>query len=537
MIGLKNLKKGLAATLIAAMLINNCGASLTAKAAELDATDVVETTTEVATEEVTTEATSEVVASTSEEEVVTTSSSDAEVSASEEEEVVETETNKSIEDLLVEVDNTSSIEKGVKVNLNVPSNTVLTKIGGNSLTSFEASVELQAGEYTLSQPTREENKTRLESNVSLVVGEDDVKVSFEGNLVNGTVSDAIGNQVSFDASTNTISILNADKLEDVVEEEEEVEPEAPQAQPADYTIRYFINEVSDATLIHSESVEGVVGDSIDLDAIDLNAFKPSDSDEETWKDGVMQEGAATVVTADDTDVIDIVYVSEAVEVGNTSFVVKYYVDNLTEGNFLGSYEETANAGDVINYDLVDNNKFQPAGYGDGVIQTVVSSTTVAADGSSVVYILYAGSEVIETVVEKEVEVPVEVPVEVVKEVEVEKVVEVEVPVEVPVEVEKTVEVPVEHETVVEVPGPQTSSTTKEVVYVPSESEETIVPTPETSNNDPVPSETDSDEPVTPEDGGSTPQTGDNSPIIPIVVLMVSALGAAFILGKKDEEEI
>lgn len=147
--------------------------------------------------------------------------------------------------------------------------------------------------------------------------------------------------------------------------------------------------------------------------------------------------------------------------GPNDFRVEYYRDALQEGNYLGSYKVAGTAGVTIDYSTIDVNKYQPASYGNGKIQTVVSAKTCTEDDSDVVYILYTAVEkevqvvtetvevekVVTEVVEVEKVVEKEVPVEVIKEVpvEVEKIVEKEVPVEVIKEVEKIIEkeVPVE----------------------------------------------------------------------------------------------
>lgn len=495
---------------------------------------------------------------------------------------VETSTESTFEDLLDDIDNTTEATKNVDyvdLTLSVPENTIISK-DGTTLADSESDVMVSNGTLTLSQPTALEFKNRIESDVVVTIADGNAVVDFNGEEVNGSVSDDLENVVSFDGKT--LSIVNSDKMEDVVPSEpDDDQPIKPIEKPADYTIRYFKNSVADENLLHKEVVTGIAGAEIDVNAIDLNAYKPEDSKFETWKDGVMQDGYATIITEDDSDVIDIVYTSEEIEVpttGNAAYTVKYYKDALQEGNYLGEYSLEGNAGDSIDYSSIDINKFQPDSYKNGEIQTVVSATVVTEDDTDVVYVLYTRVEKETKVVTETIEVPVEkevikeVPVEKIKEVRVEvpveKVVEKEVPVEkiVEVPVEKLVEVPVETvktetvyvpvekevikevekevpvEKIVEVPGetntvyvevPKTEIqevekvVEKEVpVYITTETDEDTTITPDdgpkpttTENPDP---EVDEDSPITPDDG---PQTGDETPFaILLTILFLSIFG-------------
>lgn len=484
---------------------------------------------------------------------------------------VETSTESAFEDLLDDVDNTTNDVNYFDLTLSVPENTIISK-DGTTLADSESDVMVSDGTLTLSQPTALEFKNRIESNVVVTIADGNAVVDFNGEEVNGSVSDDLENVVSFDGKT--LSIVNSDKMEDVVPSEpDDDQPIKPIEKPADYTIRYFKNSVADENLLHKEVVTGVAGAEIDVNAIDLNAYKPEDSKFETWKEGVMQDGYATIITEDDSDVIDIVYTSEEVEVpteGNAAYTVKYYKDALQEGNYLGEYSLEGNAGTSIDYSSIDVNKFQPNSYKNGEIQTVVSATVVTEDDTDVVYVLYTRVEKETKVVTETIEVPVEK--EVIKEVPVEKIVEKEVvkevKVEVPVEkvVEKLVEVPVETvktetvyvpiekevikevekevpvEKIVEVPGetntvyvevPKTEIqevekvVEKEVpVYITTETDEDTTITPDdgpkpttTENPDP---EVDEDSPITPDDG---PQTGDETPFaILLTILFLSIFG-------------
>lgn len=490
---------------------------------------------------------------------------------------VETSTESAFEDLLDDVDNTTNDVNYFDLTLSVPENTIISK-DGTTLADSESDVMVSDGTLTLSQPTALEFKNRIESNVVVTIADGNAVVDFNGEEVNGSVSDDLENVVSFDGKT--LSIVNSDKMEDVVPSEpDDDQPITPIEKPADYTIRYFKNSVADENLLHKEVATGVVGTEIDVNAIDVNAYKPEDSKFETWKDGVMQDGYATIITEDDSDVIDIVYTSEEIEVpttGNAAYTVKYYKDALQEGNYLGEYSLEGNDGDSIDYSSIDINKFQPDSYKNGEIQTVVSATVVTEDDTDVVYVLYTRVEKETKVVTETIEVPVEK--EVIKEVPVEKIVEKEVPVEkevvkevkveVPVEkvVEKLVEVPVETvktetvyvpiekevikevekevpvEKIVEVPGetntvyvevPKTEIqevekvVEKEVpVYITTETDEDTTITPDdgpkpttTENPDP---EVDEDSPITPDDG---PQTGDETPFaILLTILFLSIFG-------------
>lgn len=480
---------------------------------------------------------------------------------------VETSTESAFEDLLDDVDNTTNDVNYFDLTLSVPENTIISK-DGTTLADSESDVMVSDGTLTLSQPTALEFKNRIESNVVVTIADGNAVVDFNGEEVNGSVSDDLENVVSFDGKT--LSIVNSDKMEDVVPSEpDDDQPITPIEKPADYTIRYFKNSVADENLLHKEVVTGVAGTEIDVNAIDVNAYKPEDSKFETWKDGVMQDGYATIITEDDSDVIDIVYTSEEIEVpttGNAAYTVKYYKDALQEGNYLGEYSLEGNAGTSIDYSSIDVNKFQPNSYKNGEIQTVVSATVVTEDDTDVVYVLYTRVEKETKVVTETIEVPVEK--EVIKEVPVEKEVVKEVKVEVPVEkvVEKLVEVPVETvktetvyvpiekevikevekevpvEKIVEVPGetntvyvevPKTEIqevekvVEKEVpVYITTETDEDTTITPDdgpkpttTENPDP---EVDEDSPITPDDG---PQTGDETPFaILLTILFLSIFG-------------
>lgn len=439
---------------------------------------------------------------------------------------VETSTNSSLEDLLKDVDNTAETTKDVDyvdLTLSVPENTIISK-DGTTMTDSESDIMVSDGTLTLSQPTALEFKNRIESDVVVTVADGNATVDFNGEKVNGSVSDDLENVVSFDGKT--LSIVNSDKMEDVVPSEpDDDKPITPVEVPADYTIRYFKNSVADENLLHKDVVTGVVGAEIDVNSIDVNAYKPEDSKFETWKDGVMQDGYATVVTKDDSDVIDIVYVSEEIEVpteGNANYTVKYYKDALQEGNYLGEYSLEGNAGDSIDYSSIDVNKFQPNSYKNGEIQTVVSATVVTKDDTDVVYVLY-------TRVEKEtIEVPVEKEVvkEVVKEVPVEKIVEVSgetntVYVEVPKTEIKEVEKVVEKEVPVYVPA----ETDEDTTITPNDGPE---PTTTIVSENPDP-EVDEDSPITPEAG---PQTGDETPIFVLISMLLFLFIGMVVTRKK-----
>ena len=418
---------------------------------------------------------------------------------------VETSTESTFEDLLDDIDNTTEATKNVDyvdLTLSVPENTIISK-DGTTLADSESDVMVSNGTLTLSQPTALEFKNRIESDVVVTIADGNAVVDFNGEEVNGSVSDDLENVVSFDGKT--LSIVNSDKMEDVVPSEpDDDQPIKPIEKPADYTICYFKNSVADENLLHKEVVTGIAGAEIDVNAIDLNAYKPEDSKFETWKDGVMQDGYATIITEDDSDVIDIVYTSEEIEVpttGNAAYTVKYYKDALQEGNYLGEYSLEGNAGDSIDYSSIDINKFQPDSYKNGEIQTVVSATVVTEDDTDVVYVLYTRVEKETKVVTETIEVPVEK--EVIKEVPVEKIKEVRV------------EVPVEKVVEKEVPVYITTETDEDTTITPDDG-----PKPTTTEN-PDP-EVDEDSPITPDDG---PQTGDETPFaILLTILFLSIFG-------------
>ena len=478
----------------------------------------------------------------------------------------------SLEDLLEETDKTDDVEETtVNLTIVVPENTIVAK-NGVTLTSFESNISLTEGELKLSQPTAMEYKNRITSDIVITIAEGIATAEFEGKNVTGTVTDSLDNSVSFDGET--LTIINSDKMEDVIpSEKEEDTPKKPEASPSDYTIRYFVNSVSEENLLHKDVRVGIEGEKIDLTSIDLDAYKPVNTKTEVWSSGIMQDGAATIITKDNTDIIDIVYLSEVTDIpidGNADFVVKYYKDALQDGNYLGEYSVAGNAGSNIDYSTIDINKFKPASYADGQIQTVVSARTVTVDNSDIIYILYTRvkketqivTETIEVPVEvekivevpveviKEVEVPVETIVEkeVIKEVPVETVVEKEVIKEVPVveyvevpietvvtktaivevptervveieklvEVEKIVEVPGETEIVyVEVPTEKIVEIEKVVekevpvyIEVPSETDEDLTIEPESK-----PSETDADPTIEPE-SKTDPEMDEDIPVTP-----------------------
>lgn len=590
-----NLKKAVAKTLcgmmIATTLFSNT--AFAAEADSIEATDSIEANVEMEGAVEGTEIAEELLEESQEaetvesvEEVPVEESQETE-ETTESQETEEAESQDSLEDILADVDNTADIVENtqyVDLTLVVPSNVVISK-DGQVVTSFEADVLLTEGQLVLSQPTAAEFKNRIESDVVIDIADGQISVYFEGQQVNGTVVDALENTISFDGST--LEITNSDKMENIESEDDIDQSEQPTDKPADYTVRYFMNSVADENLLHKDVVAGIAGQEIDLNAIELNAYKPVDTEALVWADGVMQDGAATIIVEDDSDVIDIVYVSTTVIIeASADFTVKYYRDALQEGNFLGEYKQGGNAGEAIDFTAIDVNQFQPASYGNGEIQTVVSATVVTEDDSDVVYVLYTRVEkeiqiVTETieipgkteVIEKVVEVPVEtivekivtveVPVEkivekevikeVVKEVPVEKI--VEVPVEkivtekvlVPVETEKLVEVekvvtvekqvtvPGEDKIVyVEIPKTEIKEVEKVIekevpvyIEVPAEDEDKNIEI--TENNDPE-EETDEDNAPEYTDG---PQTGDEAPIVMLVILMVMAAFGMAVVTKKN----
>lgn len=576
---MNNIKKRIA-KMICGVMVASTLFSTTAFAAEAETVEPqieVEASVESETEETKVEAeATEAEATEAETTETETTETEAEESEAEESEVEESETEESEEAETTEVEETEAVPQFVELTIIVPGNTVIAK-DGVVLDSFEAEVLLSEGVLTLSQPVADSYKNALQGDVTITIADATATVEFNGQIVNGTVSDELGNTVSFDGKT--LEIVNSDNMEDTdaPEDEDDDKPEIPQEQPADYTVRYFMNSVADENLLHKDVVAGVVGQEIDLVAIELNAHKPADTEALVWADGVMQDGAATVIVEDDSDIIDIVYTSETVIIeASADFTVKYYRDALQEGNFLGEYKQGGNAGEGISYDSIDRNMFQPASYGNGEIQTVVSATVITEDDSDIVYVLYTRVEkevqiVTETievpgetiVVEKEVikEVPVEVEKIVTVEVPVEKIVEkiVEVPVEkiveVPVEkvVTKTVLVPVETEKLVEV---EKLVKVQKIVTVPGEKEVVYVEIPKTvikevekvvekevpvyvevsaedneevisENSDP---EYDEDEADVYYDG---PQTGDAAPVALLVILMVMAVLGMAVVTKKN----
>lgn len=456
MMGIKRLvAKTLCGMMVATMLMGN-----TAFASELDSEAIVaETETTIEDEETVeaeenakTEATevAEVEADTDAEEAAP--EAEVEETEAEAEESEESEESKSLEDILGEVDNTASVVEDtvyVDLSLIIPENCILSK-DGQVITSFEADILLTDGQITVSQPSAPDYKNRIESDVVISIIDGNISVSFEGQDVVGTVQDSLGNTVSFDGTT--LQIVNSDKMESLEPSEVEIDdPDTPLAAPDSYTVRYFVDFVAEENLLHQDVVAGIVGQEIKIDTIDLNAYKPENTEALVWADGVLQDGYATIIVEGDSDIIDIVYTSETVIVdAPADFTVKYYRDALQEGNFLGEYRQGGIAGQGIDFSTIDNNLYRPADYGNGEIQTVVSATVVTEDDSDIVYILYTRVEKEIQIVTETVEIPgetiiVEKPVETI----VEKVITVEVPVEVEKIVEKVVEV--EKEVVKEVP--------------------------------------------------------------------------------------
>ena len=467
---IKKLKKAITTVALSTMLLGSM--PITAFAAETEDVETkVETTTEVETPEANIETT----------EVETTEVAETEVA----DETTPSTPSSSLEDLLKEEDKTANVvEENSYTALTIvaPSSIVITK-DGVTLSDYNSDEMVTDGVFTLSQPTTDEYKNRIQDEVTIIVENGKVTVDWLNTKVDGTMEDELGNTVSFDGKS-TIEITNSDKMEDAIPEED-------------------------------------------------------DSDE-------------TITPAEGPD----------------DFTVCYYRDALQEGNYLGSYKVKSTAGATIDYTTIDVNQYQPASYGEGKIQTVVSSKTCTSDDTDIVYILY-------TAVEKDVEVvteTVEVEKVVTEIVEVEKIVEKEVPVEVEKIVEKEVpviqEVPVEKLVEVEkpiyiyVPGEDKIIETPKYIEVPGETEYVYVPgdtkyvyvpievpgeteivyvpvDPETDTDNSITPEenpdpdTDEDEPINPEDG---PQTGDNAMIIVFGLLALAILAGGVLVLTSDKKK-
>ena len=353
---------------------------------------------------------------------------------------IEMNLESSLEDLIGETQVST-----VDVVLNLPGNCTVSKDG--EIYSLNGAVSLTNGTLTISQPVEPEYQNRIVSDIYVEVAAPNVNVFWCGNQISGSATDELGNVVTWDGTT--LTIINSDKLLDT--EEDDDDPEVPDAIPADYTVNYYVNSVETNNLLHTDVYVGLEGDVIDLMAIELNKMKPANTEALLWNDGVMVT-SVEFITADNSDVINIVYTSEPVViVAEGDFVVRYYKDSLTPNNFLGENKVNGNIGENINYATINCNQMQPSDYGNGEIQTVVSATIVMEGDIDVVYVLYTKVNTIEKIVTQTIEVPVEVIIEKIVEIPVEKIVEkivekeviVEVPVEKIVEKEVIVEVPVE----------------------------------------------------------------------------------------------
>ena len=287
MMGIKRLvAKTLCGMMVATMLMGN-----TAFASELDSEAIVaETETTIEDEETVeaeenakTEATevAEVEADTDAEEAAP--EAEVEETEAEAEESEESEESKSLEDILGEVDNTASVVEDtvyVDLSLIIPENCILSK-DGQVITSFEADILLTDGQITVSQPSAPDYKNRIESDVVISIIDGNISVSFEGQDVVGTVQDSLGNTVSFDGTT--LQIVNSDKMESLEPSEVEIDdPDTPLAAPDSYTVRYFVDFVAEENLLHQDVVAGIVGQEIKIDTIDLNAYKPENTEALVW---------------------------------------------------------------------------------------------------------------------------------------------------------------------------------------------------------------------------------------------------------------
>ena len=73
-------------------------------------------------------------------------------------------------------------------------------------------------------------------------------------------------------------------------------------------------------------------------------------------------------------------------VKKVKYKVKYYKDNIVNGEFLGEEEFEGNLGDVVNFDRIDKNLFKPEDYKDGIIAE--ESVKELGRGENIIYVVY-----------------------------------------------------------------------------------------------------------------------------------------------------
>jgi hypothetical protein len=372
----------------------------------------------------------------------------------------------------------------------VPSNTVFTKDGKTmSANDLDSELLLSEGVITLSQPNSLEYKNRIESDVIVTINNGNVEVSFNGSTVQGAVTDDLGNKVSFDGTT--VSVTNSDKMEDILpeEEEDETKNEVPETSVADYTVVYYKDALVASNWLGQYTVSAISGSDIDYSTIDVDLYKPTD-----YRTGEIQyEVSSTIVTDDDRDIVYVLYVP----------VIK---ETIIETEVVEIPTEVEKVVEKV----VEVEKEVP-------VEVPVEKEVVVEVEKEVIK---------EVPVEKEV--LVEVPVETIKEVEVPVYIEKEVPVETTVVVEK--EVPVETVNTVyvekEVPTP---------VYVTVEDTDTSIN--DLPESDVVIEEApfvETDESSNETFEANVPQTGDSGVVAIFVLLTLLSGLAAVATARKNK---
>lgn len=379
-------------------------------------------------------------------------------------------------------------ESVVELHFAVPSNTVFQK-NGTTLSANDLDEELLVsnGVITLSQPTALDHKNRIESDVTIVINNGNVEVAFNGETVQGTVTDGLGNKVSFDGTT--VSIVNSDKMEDIIpEEKDETINTTPETSVADYTVVYYKDALVASNWLGQYTVSAISGEDIDYSTIDVDLYRPVD-----YKTGEIQyEVSATIVSDDDRDIVYVLYVP------------------------------------IIKETVIETEVVEIPTEVEKVVEKVVE-----VEKEVPVEVPVEKEVIVEVPVEKEVLVEVPVEKEVIKEVPV--YVEKEVPVETVKEVEK--EVPVYVEKVVEVPTTNTVVVEKEVptpVYVTVDTDSTINDLPESSVTIEEAPFVETDESSNETFEANVPQTGDSGVVAIFVLLTLLSGLAAIATARKNK---
>jgi len=181
------------------------------------------------------------------------------------------------------------------------------------------------------------------------------------------------------------------------------EPQIPEETKDSYIVRYYKDSIDDKNILGEYRVEAKVDEEIPWNEIDVNLRKP-----EGYKDGELKEDiSSNIVIKGEGDIVYILYLPEREDPKDT-YTVKYYKDDIDNGEYLGSEKFEGFIGDKIDFEKVDTELKRPEGYSNGIIIEERSAVEIIVGDDDIVYVVYKKIPVEDET--NEVENPIENPV-------------------------------------------------------------------------------------------------------------------------------